>query len=442
MSMLKERIQAMRSWQKWLCAAAVVVIVIGSTIAAVTGTSASELSAGPILRPSELSGDSPVFVEPADEPPEVVIQTYFVTGDWKNSRVSGDGAESGEYGPFRSQDRDTFTMWNPEAYPDYAGEPGIIYVFDREYDLRRIVLTLSSKKSYFQLYTSTDGEEYKLIADLDKTNADKAYEKNVCTLDGLDVPDVKYVKIVFTGRSDNGTFISFREAEFFVTGAEPGDTSWMIAEKPDNAKIVSGTAIGSWERDNVNHTSSGMPKSYDYDKDTMWNPLAESFSGNPGVVYTLDRAYDLKRFELSFAESRHYFELYVSPDGEDYTQLASIAPLNAERVYTDDGQHYTAKLDGFDLTGVRCVKIIFTGRPSGTRWVGLQEAWFFETGAAPTDNTWMLADGEKGLPITQAEIIGIWNKDSVNSETVPLVSSHDGKLATRWNPEAPAGFSG
>ena len=382
--------------------------------------------------------DPPVFVEPELEVREVNIQTYYVIGEWVNSRVVA-GSEDTTYGPFRSQDFNTFTKWNPQANPGYAGAPGIIYLLETECDLNKIVLTFSGKPYYFELYVSSDDENYTLVADIDRTNAERAYTDGVCTLEGLGLDGIRYVKLVFTGCEGGNTWVNFKEVEFFETGAKDLDTSWMIAENPDTAVIVKGEAIGYWGKDNVNHGSNPMAGSYDNDPETKWNPQAQKgYTGYPGVIYTLDQPYNIKRIEVNLGSLRHYFELYVSTDGTSYKRIANICTLNEYRAYADG----ICKLDGLDLQDIQYVKMIFTGRQDNQTWVNLFELSLYETGTDGLSTGWMNPYIEKSLPIKKAEIIGQWNKDNVNHGQHPLTASYDSNLSTKWNPAANGGFSG
>ena len=380
----------------------------------------------------------PVFVEPVLEEREVNIQTYYVIGEWANSRVVA-GSEDTTYGPFRSQDFNVFTKWNPQANPGYAGSPGIIYLLEKECDLNKIVFTFSGKPYYFELYVSKDGEDYTLIADIDRTNAAQAYSNGICTLEGLALEGIRYVKLVFTGAEGGNTWVNLKEVEFFESGSKDLDTSWMIAEKPDTAVIVKGEPIGSWNKDHVNHGVNPMANSYDNDAETKWNPQAlTGYTGNPGVIYTLDKPYNIKRIEVNLGSINHYFELYVSTDGRNYTRVANICTLNESRAYASG----ICKLDGLDLQNIQYVKMIFTGREDNGTWVNLFELSLYETGNGGSSADWRNPYIEKSLPITKAEISGLWNKDSVNHGQHPLQASYDNNLSTKWNPAANGGFSG
>ena len=380
----------------------------------------------------------PVFVEPELEEREVNIQTYYVIGEWANSRVVA-GSEDTTYGPFRSQDFNVFTKWNPQANPGYAGSPGIIYLLEKECDLNKIVFTFSGKPYYFELYVSKDGEDYTLIADIDRTNAAQAYSNGICTLEGLALEGIRYVKLVFTGAEGGNTWVNLKEVEFFESGSKDLDTSWMIAEKPDTAVIVKGEPIGSWNKDHVNHGVNPMANSYDNDAETKWNPQAlTGYTGNPGVIYTLDKPYNIKRIEVNLGSINHYFELYVSTDGRNYTRVANICTLNESRAYASG----ICKLDGLDLQNIQYVKMIFTGREDNGTWVNLFELSLYETGNGGSSADWRNPYIEKSLPITKAEISGLWNKDSVNHGQHPLQASYDNNLSTKWNPAANGGFSG
>ena len=381
--------------------------------------------------------EPPVFIEPDLPEREINIKNYNVIGQWENTRVTANGEDS-SYGPFRSQDFNTFTKWNPQAKSGYAGDPGIVYELERACNLNKVVFTFSGEY-YFELYVGTDEENYTLVADIDRTNIARAFVDGICTLEGLQLQNIRFVKLIFKGSANNNAWVNLREVEFFESGEKNTDVDWMIPPPPETAVVVQGEVIGSWAKNNVNHGTNPIVNSFDNDVETKWNPqAAKGYSGNPGVIYTLDKPYDIKRIELTMGKLRHYFELYVSSDGKSYKRIANICTLNEHRAYSDG----VCKLDGLNLQGVQYVKMIFTGREDNQTWVNFHELSLYDTGTEGLSISWMNPWIEKTLPIAKAELTGEWNKDNANHAQHPLTASYDGNLATKWNPAAKGSFAG
>ena len=291
----------------------------------------------PIIQPDDPTEptDPPVFIEPPIGEREVKLKNYTVLGEWENSRVTATG-EDGSKGPARSQDFDPYTDWNPQALPGFAGDPGIKYELNRAYDLNKFVFTMNDTY-YFELYVSTDGENETLVAKITEDNADMAFVEGICTLEGLQLQDIRFVRLLFTGRAKNNLWVSLKEVEFFKTGATDVDTSWMIpsteppvTEPPATEPVVPGETVNAtitgyqltgefsqsrvWD-DGTEDQKIGPQKSFDGDAATQWNPTAKSgYAGEPGIIYTLDGLYDLTKLEMNTASS-----LNTSPSVLPYT---------------------------------------------------------------------------------------------------------------------------
>ena len=95
----------------------------------------------------------------------IKVISHLTIGGWLDDRE-----ESKELGPYRSYDGNTSTKWNPQASGNYKGEAGIIYLLNGYYDLEEISLTFGSREYFFDLYVSTDGEEYAQVCSVTSAN--------------------------------------------------------------------------------------------------------------------------------------------------------------------------------------------------------------------------------------------------------------------------------
>lgn len=431
--------------------------------------------------------DPPQFSEPPIGEREVKIKNYNVLGEWQNSRVTATGEDS-SVGPARSQDFNIYTKWNPMVLPGYEGDPGIEYELTRAYDVNKFVFSFTSNY-YFELYVSTDGEEDTLVAIIDATNADLAYDDGICTLEGLQLEGIRFVKLKFIGHTAGNLWLGLKEVEFFETGATDVDTSWMLpdtlpdATEPDATEpdvtepSVEGPVITGWQvigtfrnsrvwADGNSDGSFGPHLSYDGKPSTFWNPCAEDqYTGEPGIIYTLNGWYDLTKLELTFGKADMSFVVYGSSHGEIYTELARVENDTLSSVYNDN----TAVLD---LTGegVRYVKIVFIGRPSNQLWISLYEVAIAGTEVeepeyvAPpvteppvtepptteppvTEPPATEPDGTVQATITGYQLTGEFSKsrvwdDGTEDALIGPQKSFDGDPATQWNPEVKSGYAG
>ena len=430
--------------------------------------------------------DPPQFIEPPIGEREVKIKNYNVLGEWQNSRVTAAGEDS-SVGPARSQDFNIYTKWNPQVLPGYAGDPGIEYELTRAYDVNKFILSFSSNY-YFELYVSTDGEEDTLVAIIDENNADLAYDDGVCTLEGLQLKEIRFVKLKFIGHTAGNLWLSLKEVEFFESGATDVDTSWMLPEtlpdatepdatEPDSTEPpVAGPVITGWQvtgtfrnsrvwADGNSDGSFGPHLTIDGKITTFWNPCAEDqYTGEPGIIYTLNGWYDLTQIQLTFAKADMSFIVYGSSHGEIYTELARVEGETLSTVY--NGNTAVVDLVG---EGVRYVKIIFIGRPSNQLWVSLYEVTVAGTAVeepeyvAPpateppeteppteppvTEPPATEPDGVAQATITGYQLTGEFSKsrvwdDGTEDAKIGPQKSFDGDPATQWNPEVKSGYAG
>ena len=278
-----------------------------------------------------------------EEDKTISIAEYALTGAWSNDRLSDSGSEEAGRGPSKSYDGNDETLWNPQAQNNYDGAPGIIYTFDGFYDLESVSMKFyKANDMYFDLYGSADGLTYEQIAQVTADNAPSYYTGAVCTVNASAGKAVRYVKIVFTGRNGNGTWVNLYET--VITGTE-------VAGPTVQASVAYSRTEGSWLDD-------GHPEdSYDNDVSTVWMPLATDYQSGESVVYTLSGTYDLKTLELDFESRQYYFDLYVSSDGIEFIPLLQITKENAARYYCGT----VCTLDSLSAYNVRYIKLQFTG---------------------------------------------------------------------------------
>lgn len=345
------------------------------------------------------------------------IIAHSITGTWVGNNIGS---------AYKSYDCDTSTKWNPNANGGYAGDPGIIFTLDGYYDLETVAMTFSAADMYFKLYGSTDGTGYNLIKQVTADNAAEVYSGAVCSVDATAADAIRYLKIVFTGRNGNSTWVNFFEIS--VTGSKS-----ILSDKINpvvNAVISSGVVAGEWTNDRVaddgtEDATVGPAKSYDGDAATKWNPEANaSYAGEPGIIYTLDGWYDLELLKLNISNANFYFEVYGSSDGEEYSKIAEVtsATQSALRV----GNVYTMDLSAGDA--VKYVKLVFTG--SNTTYVNLFEVSFTGQKVAEPDNE----DTVVNATITANEVLGEWAYSRVGDGSIGPEKTYDGSASTKWNP--------
>ena len=380
----------------------------------------------------------------ANVTPKTLVASHKIIGSWKK-----DLAEDNAYGPKMAYDENIYTRWNPEAKTGFKGDPGIVFTLKQATDIRKIQVMLSAAHHYFNVYVSADGATYTKIANIHSRNADRAYQAGenetlLCTLDGLKCDGIRYVKIIFTGRPNGNTFVNFMELIISEEGTEGLDTSWMLmAEKSSTEiQIQSYQIIGNWKDDGTKKSSS-PDKSYDGDLKTKWNPIAgdEEFTGEPGIIYTLKKVTDLKKMVFTLGTEMHWFDVYVSTDGTEYTKIASICKQNADQAYTDGNGGKVCTLDGLSLEGVKYVKVIYTGRLTPKNaYVNAVEFAVSAKGSENLDISWMMPEStdeedDNTVSIVAHQTIGNW-KDDGSDKSSSADKSYDGDYNTKWNPVA------
>lgn len=152
--------------------------------------------------------------------------------------------------------------------------------------------------------------------------------------------------------------------EISVSGKEHNDNRPIV-----NAAVKTNQVLGTWTNDRVGNTSFGPEKTYDGSTTTNWNPQVKDYASGEAIVYTLDRAYDLKKLVLTFGVREYYFDLSISRDGMNYTKLLSVNQDNVDAYY--DG--YVCTLSDLAVYGVNHIKLDFTGSSDGGQWITLYE---------------------------------------------------------------------
>ena len=371
-----------------------------------------------------------------------------LVGKWNNDRQ-----KDLKWSRYQTYDNNSSTFWNPEAMPNFAEEPGIVFSLKKAMSLNKMELDFGKNAHYFNVFVSEDGAEYTQIARICADNENKAYaeEKALCTLDGLALENIKYIKLVFTGRQNGMPWVSLYEVSLSEEGASDVDTSWMLPAVYEHPTIQSAAPVGAWQN-NQEGTSNSVQESLDSSASTMWNPGAQQgFPGEPGVVYTLKKAFHLKKMQFDFGTNIYYFDVFVSADGTAYKQIAKIDADNEAKAYTNGNG--LCVLDGLSLENVQYVKLIFRARKTGLPWVTLYDVVLSEEGTDGLDISWMLPEnsgsGEEepenpdggNVVITSASLTGKWANAQENTSYSPL-QSYDNNTATFWNPGANGGYKG
>ena len=153
---------------------------------------------------------------PAEDSREVVsapIISHTIAGTWSNSY---DGSAS--LGPQKSYDGDVSGTYWQGLVKNYTSGAGIVYKLDDTYDLKTITVTQKSRPYYFDVFVSSDGENYLPMAKITADNYTEYYSGNVCTLDGLTNTAIGYIKLIFTGNTTNSMYTGVSEVE--VTGVK------------------------------------------------------------------------------------------------------------------------------------------------------------------------------------------------------------------------------
>ena len=328
------------------------------------GTEATEAPEPEVTEPEITEPDpiEPDVTEPEEtEQEQVKIIANQVTGSWANDRVGT------SIGPERTYDDSLTTNWNP-AVTGFNTEAAIVYTLDKNYDLSQITLTFGTRHHYITVSTSADGESFTELATVNSGNAEQYYTDQVCMLKDLTAENVKYIKITFIGTANGTTWINLMEIQ--ACGVAAADEEEPGEDRPDVTAAIAGyEVVGTWVRDREGDSKIGPQMTFDANASSIWNPQASNYKSGEGIVYTLDKAYDLTKVALTFGTRQYYFTLYVSSDGETYTQVADVNAGNAAGYFAD----LACTVDTMEQENVKYIKILFTGSANGTTYVSLAD---------------------------------------------------------------------
>lgn len=301
---------------------------------------------------------------PSDYEESVITKASFVSHNVVGTWVNADSENAA-----LSYDSDSQTAWNPEV-TDYTAGEGIVYELDGIYNLNKLQLSFGSRKLYMNISVSTDGSEYTSVAQITAANAALYYNGNVCTVTGVSASNVRFIKVEFTGSSDESNYIDLFES---VAEGEEGEsaepTEPEVTRQEVAATVTAHELVGTWAKDNASSASLGPQNCYDGDTSTRWNPTATSYNVGEGIIFTLDKAYDLTKVEMTFGSRNYYFDLSVSTDGQTYTKIAEIRSSNAAAYYTD----YVFMMDTLSAENVKYIKIEFVGSSDAGKFVNFFE---------------------------------------------------------------------
>ena len=378
------------------------------------------------------------------EPEDNHIMMGAPVGSWTR-----DIANDGSYGIRCSFDMRESTKWNPQANPGYVGDPGVVYLLDGYYDVDTWTMQFKGNSYYFDLLVSENGKDYTLLRSVTADNVNDYFNEDfLCTFENLGAKRVAYVRIMFKGAGRNNSFVNLHEMSFTGTYIAPGPISIPKEDNPyalPESLIASHSISGAWSSDLATDTGYGPNKAYDSNPFSKWNPMAKTgYAEEPGVVYALKGAVDVGKLQLMFSSGIYYFDVYVSGDGIEYTPVAKINKLNAEKGYTEgeDGAQ-VCTLDGLKLEDVSYIKITFTGRTDGNRYVNLTEVIVSEEITEGLDTSWMLPDPSQGeLTILSHTVLGEWIRDIADDPAYGVLKSYDGDTGTKWNPQVKTNYAG
>ena len=316
--------------------------------------------------------DTAVFGQAVAEPeisdiqPDGVVKAPIVNGELYGT-YSANGTVANSF------DGNESTKWSPTTHNTYNNHPGVIYTLGGAYDLVELELNFKDgKKQFFTVLGSSDGVNYTTLATVGVSNlADIYLTGNIATVK-VAAENVRYVKVIFSGRDGSGEWIHLNEIS--IMGVPVPVESVKAA--------VSGYELtGEFVSNRVGNATIGPEKSFDGNISTNWNPEVKrndaktAYIGEPGIIYTLDNAYDLTEFELTMVnKNKLYFKIYGSSDGVTYTEIGEVNKFNQDKYYVAV-ENNTINIATVDVwgTNIRYVKVILTGRSDNGQWPVLSE---------------------------------------------------------------------
>lgn len=150
--------------------------------------------------------------EKQPHPDGLKIKGVSLEGKWSMSRISN-GTEDSTYGPSRVFDKDLESRWNPCA-ADYKSGEALVLQLNGTYTLESMQVACTKIATYFDVYTSADGEAYHKVASVNSANEGEVYADYVCNVSLNHAENVRFVKLVFTGAKTNTLWINIHEISF------------------------------------------------------------------------------------------------------------------------------------------------------------------------------------------------------------------------------------
>ena len=282
-------------------------------------------------------------VEQPDEPQEQPVMPIPIIDSSLSGKWIAEGNRSLGY------DGDVGTKWNPQS-SGYQSSESIVFRLDDTYQMSEIRIVFDRRYYYFDISVSEEGISFFDAVSVTAENQQQWYTDGyICTIADLSNVRAKYVKLTFTGSSDGNAWINFMEIACYGRKA---------TSMPVKASVKTATIEGQWRN------YGDVSKAYDGDVGTRWNPLSNGFQSEESVVFTLDRAYDLTKLQITFGARYHYFTIFASEDAENFVLIADVNASNYEAYYLTD---YVCTVDNLTEKDIRYIKIQFHGNSSASR---------------------------------------------------------------------------
>ncbi len=353
------------------------------------------------------------------------IVSYKVSNTWGDDRTKGTSADPNGYltvKPEMSYDGDLGTRWNPSAKDwNYSDKPYIVYTLEQYHDLDEISMIFDKNKDrqyYFDIEVSTDGIEFKPVAQVTKDNFKNYYDNSYTCTAYVNAEDARYVKIIFTGDTNNSAWVSLHEVKVYgnVSSECKVDSRELTKTQIESAQI-----LGTWG----DSAATTIYRTYDNNASgSFWNPRVTNYTSGEGVIYTLSKATDLSKLQLTFAVRRHYFDVHVSEDGQAYEKLVSV---NADTLSTYYKDGFVCTIDNLQKSNIKYIKIMFTGNTGRFDWnENFREIWL------ALHEVEVYGQTSQRAIITEGNCIGRWSDE----ESACVTNSYDDNTGTKWSPSA------
>lgn len=278
------------------------------------------------------------------------ILSHELEGTYNKDQVGSASA-----GPEKSYDGNATTRWNPD-FGSYSGSQAIVYTLDTAYDLSSISIT-AEKPMFFKLFISEDKTNWTEIGAVTEAGA---YTDLVCKFENIQAANIKYVRILITGRDGGSSWGTFNEVEVFANEVkEEIDLSGLTGLTIKGYELV-----GTFLKDQVGSVNAGPEMAYDGDAVTRWNPDMGQYNGT-GIIFEIEENCDVGAVTL-LSEKIMYFRVAVSSDKETWTDVGIVGSADDY----NDGVAVVAEING---ENAKYVRFIFTGRSDGSTWGVINE---------------------------------------------------------------------